>query len=228
MHTQPFPQPPTDAILHGNSLNILPALLPASIDFILTDPPYIAHYTDRSGRSGRNDDTAAWLKPAYAEMFRVLKRDAFTISFYGWPKADLFLAAWKSAGFRIAGHMVFRKPYTSRRAFLQYRHEQAYLLVKGRPAYPDAPLPQRAGHALHRQQAAPDAEAARHPEAPDRQLLQARRSRPRSLRGIGLDPGRRAGNGPPLSRHRARPGASPHGGEPPARSRCAGRVSAAR
>ncbi|MBV8771495.1 MAG: DNA methylase [Deltaproteobacteria bacterium] len=111
-----------------------------SVDFILTDPPYIASFKDRDGRTVRNDDNDAWLKPACAEMFRLLKRDAFAISFYGWPKSDLFFDAWKSAGFRIAGHIVFRKRYTSKSAFLQYRHEQAMLLVKGNPDRPANPL----------------------------------------------------------------------------------------
>jgi adenine-specific DNA-methyltransferase len=63
------------------------------------------------------------------------------ISFYGWPKVDLFFAAWKSAGFRIGGHIVFRKRYASKTAFLQYRHEAAYLFIKGNPAFPATPLP---------------------------------------------------------------------------------------
>ena len=57
------------------------------------------NYRDRHGRRVRNDDTAAWLKPAYREMFRVLRPDAFCVSFYGYTKIDLFMDAWKSAGF---------------------------------------------------------------------------------------------------------------------------------
>jgi adenine-specific DNA-methyltransferase len=112
---------------------------PRSVDFFLTDPPYLANYKDRAGRTIQNDDKDAWLKPAFAEMFRVLKRDAFAISFYGWPKADRFFEAWKGAGFRVGGHIVFRKSYASKSTFLQYRHEQAFLLIKGRPDYPTAP-----------------------------------------------------------------------------------------
>ena len=132
---------PRNAVIHGDCLNILPQFEPASVDFILTDPPYIAGYRSRDNQTLRNDDNAAWLAPSFAEMHRVLKNDACAISFYGWPKVDLFFAAWKRAGFRIAGHIVFRKRYASRTAFLQYRHEAAYLLVKGNPAFPDNPLP---------------------------------------------------------------------------------------
>ncbi len=74
-------------------------------------------------------------------MYRVLKNDTCAISFYGWPKVDLFFAAWKNAGFRIGGHMVFRKSYASKTAFLRYQHEAAYLLIKGNPAFPATPLP---------------------------------------------------------------------------------------
>jgi site-specific DNA-methyltransferase (adenine-specific) len=127
--------------MHGDCLAIMPQLAARSVDFILTDPPYIAFYRSRDNQTLHNDDNAEWLAPSFAEVYRVLKNDACAISFYGWPKVDLFFAAWKQAGFRIAGHIVFRKRYASKTAFLQYRHEAAYLLVKGNPAFPAAPLP---------------------------------------------------------------------------------------
>lgn len=133
--------PPVNTLYLGDCIDVMGRMPSGSIDFILTDPPYLARYTDRSGRSIRNDDQNAWLKPAYAQMFRVLKRDAFAVSFYGWPKVDRFFEAWKAAGFRVGGHIVFRKSYASKSAFLQYRHEQAYLLIKGRPACPISPPP---------------------------------------------------------------------------------------
>ena len=47
--------------------------------------------------------------PAFAQMHRVLKRDAFCVSFYGCYQIDLFMAAWRTAGFRSVGHIVFTK-----------------------------------------------------------------------------------------------------------------------
>lgn len=140
-HFERAKPPPANTVQLGDCIAIMGRMPARSVDFILTDRPYLANYKDRSGRSIANDDKDAWLKPAYAEMFRVLKRDAFAVSFYGWPKVDRFFDAWKSAGFRVGGHLVFRKSYASKSAFLQYRHEQAFLLIKGRPAYPAAPLP---------------------------------------------------------------------------------------
>jgi adenine-specific DNA-methyltransferase len=108
----------------------------ASIDFVLTDPPYLANYRDRDGRSVANDDNAEWLDPAFAEIFRVLKPNSFCVSFYGWPKVDRFFAAWRKAGFYPVGHLIWTKEYASRQRFVGYHHEQAYLLAKGSPAQP--------------------------------------------------------------------------------------------
>lgn len=143
-----------NTVLHGDCTRILPQLPADSADFILTDPPYLVGYRDRSGRTVKNDRNAEWLKPAFAGMHRVLKPNAFCVSFYGWNKADLFFEAWRAAGFRIVGHLVFRKRYSSGGAFLQYRHESAYLLAKGSPERPGKPLPdvldwQYTGNRLH-------------------------------------------------------------------------------
>lgn len=119
--------------LQGDCLDILPTLSSECVNFVLTDPPYLAHYVDRSGRKLRNDDNDAWLKPAFAEIYRVLARDSYAVSFYGWPNADLFIAAWRAAGFRISGHLVFPKQYASNAFHVGYRHECAYLLSKGAP-----------------------------------------------------------------------------------------------
>jgi len=61
----------------------------------LTDPPYLVGFRDRSGRSIAGDVTDEWLQPASNEMYRVLKKDALMVSFYGWNRVDRFMAAWK-------------------------------------------------------------------------------------------------------------------------------------
>ncbi|NGZ96218.1 MAG: DNA methylase [Nitrospira sp. WS110] len=123
----------TNQIWEGDSLKLLPKLPDNSADFILTDPPYITRYRSRDGRSVPNDNNDAWLKPSFAEMHRVLKPNSFAVSFYGWPRADRFQTAFRRAGFRIVGHLVFPKPYSSNTQLVNYRHETAYLLAKGNP-----------------------------------------------------------------------------------------------
>ena len=133
--------PATNRILHGDCVYVLRQLPAQSIDFVLTDPPYLVRYRSRDGRTVANDDNDRWMKPAFAEMFRLLKPGSLALSFYGWNRVDRFFDAWKAAGFAVVGHLVFRKRYASSSRFFEYRHESAYLLAKGRPALPATPLP---------------------------------------------------------------------------------------
>ena len=110
-----------------------------SVDFVLTDPPYLVSYKDRDGRSVQNDDNSRWLFPAFAELYRVLKPNSYCVSFYGWSKAERFLTAWKECGFQPVGHFVWVKQYASLVRHNQMRHEQAYLLAKGNPRPPKNP-----------------------------------------------------------------------------------------
>jgi DNA modification methylase len=134
-------QSPIDAVLSGDCIEVMRGLNRESVDFILTDPPYLVDYRSRDGRTIRNDADDRWLKPAFSEAHRVLRRDGFCVSFYGWPHADKFMAAWRAAGFRIVGHLVFRKAYASSVRLLRYQHELAYLLAKGSPKQPACPIP---------------------------------------------------------------------------------------
>jgi site-specific DNA-methyltransferase (adenine-specific) len=126
-----------NTIVQGDCIQILAQLAPRSINFVLTDPPYITRYKARDGRTVPNDDNDAWLRPAFSEIYRVLERDSFCVSFYGWPQADKFIAAYRKAGFRMGGHLVFPKRYTSTTRFVRYQHECAHLLIKGNPPPPD-------------------------------------------------------------------------------------------
>ncbi len=129
-----------NTITHGDCIQVMRQMPANSVDFILTDPPYLVNYRDRDGRTIQNDAKADWLKPAMAEAYRVLKQDRIAIMFYGWTKVDAFFDAWKAAGFQPVGHLVFRKTYSSKSRFLRYQHEQAHLLAKGRPPLPKQPL----------------------------------------------------------------------------------------
>lgn len=139
--TLPITTQPIDTILHGDCIATMAAMPSDSVDCIVTDPPYLVRYQSRDGRGVPNDDNPAWLQPAFAAMHRVLKPNAFCVSFYGWHKADMFIAAWRAAGFRMVGHIVFRKRYASSVRFLRHQHEQAYVLAKGEPKLPTQPMP---------------------------------------------------------------------------------------
>jgi hypothetical protein len=40
----------TDPVLHGDCITRMKAMPAQSVNFILTDPPYLAHYQSRDGR----------------------------------------------------------------------------------------------------------------------------------------------------------------------------------
>lgn len=130
----------TNTVIHGDCIQVLHSLNSESIDAVITDPPYLVGYRDRNGRSIANDTNPAVLD-AFSDIYRVLKPDSFCVCFYGWNRVDAFFRAWTQAGFQPVGHLVWAKTYVSRVGFLEARHEQAYLLAKGRPNRPEAPLP---------------------------------------------------------------------------------------
>jgi adenine-specific DNA-methyltransferase len=141
-------------VINADCRAALPQLPDGSVDFVLTDPPYLVGYRDRRGRSIAGDVDSQWLRPAFAEVFRVLKPGRFCVSFYGWQKADEFLSAWRAAGFQPVGHIVWIKSYASKRGLLASQHEQAYLLAKGQAERPAERLPdvldwQYTGNVLH-------------------------------------------------------------------------------
>lgn len=50
------------------------------------------------------------------------------------------MQTWRVAGFRIVGHFVFPKRYTSSEKYLRYQHECAYLLAKDNPLTPQSTI----------------------------------------------------------------------------------------
>jgi len=127
-------------VIHGDCIQVLRSLPSATVDLVITDPPYFVRYKDRAGRSIANDANPDSVLGAFTDLYRVLKPDTFCVSFYGWNSIAAFFDAWTRAGFKAVGHIVWHKGYASRRGFLNARHEQAYVLVKGRPAKPTHPI----------------------------------------------------------------------------------------
>jgi DNA modification methylase len=131
---------PINQILQGDCKQVLRSLPNESVDLVVTDPPYLARYKDRFGRTLANDDNPAAVVGSYAELYRILKPNTFCVTFYGYPRLDAFVHAWTRAGFDTVGHIVWPKPYASSERFVRVAHESAYVLVKGRPEKPVRPL----------------------------------------------------------------------------------------
>lgn len=130
----------TNQIIQGDATQVLASFPDQCIDLIITDPPYLVNYRDRTGRTVANDDDPEAVLPAFAEMFRVLKQGRYCAVFCGWSAIAQFSRAWEQAGFRTIGHIVWHKSYASHVWHTECRHESAFLLAKGYPSKPAAPV----------------------------------------------------------------------------------------
>ena len=127
---------PENQIVQGDCVQILKTLPDAVIDLVVTDPPYLVNYRDRSGRTVRNDSGNPAFLTAFSDLYRVLKPNSFCVCFYGWKRVDEFFGAWRRAGFRPVGHIVWQKVILPVRAFSNIAMSR---LICWRKAIPDAP-----------------------------------------------------------------------------------------
>ena len=130
-------------IYHGDCLEVLPTLPSESIDFVLTDPPYLVGYQGRWDSTRKvivGDEDPSWLRPAFADIYRLMKPDTLCVSFYGWPHVDSFLGIWKEIGFRPVSHLAFVKRQWGLGRFTRSGHETAFLLAKGKPRKPQTAI----------------------------------------------------------------------------------------
>jgi hypothetical protein len=125
-------QLPINEVLHGDCIEMMREIPANSVDFILTDPPYLVNYRDRDGRTIQNDARSDWLKPAMREAYRILKQDRVAVMFYGWTKVDMFFDAWKEAGFH--GMLEALRGPTPSQAVRRYQ-----LTVEGRKYFQQVP-----------------------------------------------------------------------------------------
>jgi len=135
----PHVKPLLNTITQGDCVKLLERMPNDCVDFVLADPPYVARYTASDGRIVPND-RHVWLRSGMAAIYRVLRPDRFAVITYSWAHGEKYLSAFRDAGFRFAGHLVFRKRYTSAVRYLAYQHDVAYLLAKGSPPIPEDPL----------------------------------------------------------------------------------------
>jgi len=137
--SKPSIEPYVNRIVHGDSIEWMRRLPDQCVDLIVTDPPYVTNYREKAGRKIQNDNNSEWIEPAFFEAHRLLKNDAFCVSFYGFAHADKFVSVWRACGFRLMGHFTFLKSYSSSVGYSKMSHECAYLLVKGKPKRPHSP-----------------------------------------------------------------------------------------
>ena len=126
-------------LYHADCRDVLRGMESESVDFVLTDPPYVVAYKSRWGKNRgviQGDNEGRWLAPVFSDLFRVLAPDSLCLSFYGWPHVDAFMTVWKLVGFAPLSQFVFVKNVWGLGYFSRAQHETAFLLAKGNPKKP--------------------------------------------------------------------------------------------
>lgn len=130
----------TNRIFEGDATAKMREIPDDAVDLIVTDPPYLINYRDRSGRTIANDANPEAVLPAISEMHRVLRNDRYALIFCGYSAINQFSASWTDAGFRTVGQIIWHKSYASGSWHLERRHESAWLLANGSPRKPRNPV----------------------------------------------------------------------------------------
>jgi DNA modification methylase len=122
-------------ILHGDCLDILPALADGSVDAVVTDPPWMDYTTGRYDASSHHGAISYIPPEAYAgHLYRVLRADSAAILWCRWDCFDEHRDAMKAAGFAVKNCIVWGKPNHTAGDLdgnLGAQHEMAVFAVKG-------------------------------------------------------------------------------------------------
>lgn len=151
----------------GDCVRVMATFPDNAVDFILTDPPYLVGFRDRSGCTIAGDVNDDWLQPASNEMYRVLKKDALMVSFYGWNRIDRFMAAWKRAGFSVVGHLVFNQKLHIEGRICGLSPRMRLYPGKRTSGAASEAIARRAGLEIFRQPPSPDGKACYQPATTD-------------------------------------------------------------
>jgi site-specific DNA-methyltransferase (adenine-specific) len=102
-------------VIAGDCLQILPQLEAASVDLILTDPPYAIHYRSnrRVTRPKFNhltgDQPGRWMEDFARESFRLLKPNRHLYCFCRFDTYPRFFEAFRQAGFTVKRTLIWVK-----------------------------------------------------------------------------------------------------------------------
>jgi hypothetical protein len=115
--------PPKNAVLHGDSAEVLRTFPDASLDACVTDPPYGLGTKEPTGEeidaylagaagidTGGDFMGKSWSLPTVAlwrEVYRAMKPGAVLMAFAGTRTLDLMAAGIEAAGFRYSGVLAF-------------------------------------------------------------------------------------------------------------------------
>ena len=124
-------------VVNGDCMEAMRLLPPASVEAVITDPPYGISYSTRKGARVKNDHRPFiwWLQEAH----RVTARNGALICFCRWDVQEVFRVAIEAAGFRIRSQVIWDRLHHGlgnlRQQFAP-RHDCIWFATKGRFSFP--------------------------------------------------------------------------------------------
>jgi len=94
---------PRRVIFNGDCIDVMRFFDRGTVDFILTDPPYVTNFRDRQGRTVANDDNGRWLRPAFNQSYRSIAE--ILLGFRG-TKEDFESDPRKNKARRLVSHGI--------------------------------------------------------------------------------------------------------------------------
>ena len=108
-------------ILNGDALTILPTIPAASVDIVVTDPPFAIEFSGTPANYNRNDanviagyheisqsEYPAFTRSWVQEAWRVLKPNGCMYIVSGWSNLNDILNAVKEVGFTTVNHVIWQ------------------------------------------------------------------------------------------------------------------------
>ena len=122
----------------GDCLKLMRAIPDASVDMILTDPPYGMDLTPQR-KSGKfhgvkiaNDATLDWTDKFFTQCFRVVMKNSASIFFCSHHCVSEFITSAKRAGFKIKNLLVWDKGQFGMGGNWRPCHELVLICTRGR------------------------------------------------------------------------------------------------
>lgn len=129
-------------IVNGDCIELLKTVPDATVDMILTDPPYGINYRSNRRKDGRfnqpiaNDTDLNIVNRAMRDLYRVLKPDSVLYMFCASSTQDAMAHIIKRSGFRLKNRIVWdKKAWTAGDCFgaFGFQYEILFMAAKGRP-----------------------------------------------------------------------------------------------
>jgi DNA modification methylase len=120
----------------GDCLEILRGLPDASVDAVVTDPPYGMNYQSKKGSVANDERPFIWF---LHDAFRVTKDGGSLVCFTNWRNQEAWRIAIECAGFKVRSHCIWDRAahgMGDTRAAFAPQHDVFWFATKGRFAFP--------------------------------------------------------------------------------------------